>query len=162
MGSEDRGGERVRACGCGECRDRKRLYRTGRHGLLQPDRGSCGRAIENSGGQRVSGIHRGDRHAASDGYASKTACPQWSRNFRMQTKRDTRLPLAIMTTDTHEKEVAVEIELGGKTVTIGGMCKGSGMIHPNMCTMLEFCDHRCGDHKRTAAGSAERGCKRYL
>ena len=46
--------------------------------------------------------------------------------------------LAIMTTDTHEKEVAVEIELSGKTVTIGGMCKGSGMIHPNMCTMLGF------------------------
>lgn len=46
--------------------------------------------------------------------------------------------LAIMTTDTHEKEVAVELELGGKTVTIGGMCKGSGMIHPNMCTMLSF------------------------
>ena len=46
--------------------------------------------------------------------------------------------LAIMTTDTHEKEMAVEIELGGKTVTIGGMCKGSGMIHPNMCTMLSF------------------------
>ena len=46
--------------------------------------------------------------------------------------------LAIMTSDTHEKEVAVEIELGGKTVTIGGMCKGSGMIHPNMCTMLSF------------------------
>lgn len=46
--------------------------------------------------------------------------------------------LAIMTTDTHEKEVAVEIELSGKTVTIGGMCKGSGMIHPNMCTMLAF------------------------
>jgi glutamate N-acetyltransferase/amino-acid N-acetyltransferase len=45
---------------------------------------------------------------------------------------------AIMTTDTHEKEVAVEITLGGKTVTIGGMCKGSGMIHPNMCTMLSF------------------------
>lgn len=46
--------------------------------------------------------------------------------------------LAIMTTDTHEKEAAVQIELGGKTVTIGGMCKGSGMIHPNMCTMLSF------------------------
>lgn len=45
---------------------------------------------------------------------------------------------AIMTTDTHEKEVAVELTLGGKTVTIGGMCKGSGMIHPNMCTMLSF------------------------
>lgn len=45
---------------------------------------------------------------------------------------------AIMTTDTKKKEVAVSVELGGKTVTIGGMCKGSGMIHPNMCTMLGF------------------------
>ncbi|EOS67964.1 glutamate N-acetyltransferase/amino-acid acetyltransferase [Lachnospiraceae bacterium MD308] len=45
---------------------------------------------------------------------------------------------AIMTTDTCEKELAVEIEIGGKTVTIGGMAKGSGMIHPNMCTMLAF------------------------
>lgn len=45
---------------------------------------------------------------------------------------------AIMTTDTVHKEVAVEIEIGGKVVTIGGMCKGSGMIHPNMCTMLGF------------------------
>ena len=43
---------------------------------------------------------------------------------------------SIMTTDTVRKEAAVEIELSGKTVTIGGMCKGSGMIHPNMCTML--------------------------
>lgn len=45
---------------------------------------------------------------------------------------------AIMTTDTCEKEIAVEVEIGGKTVTIGGMAKGSGMIHPNMCTMLSF------------------------
>ena len=45
---------------------------------------------------------------------------------------------AIMTTDTVQKEVAVQAEIGGKTVTIGGMCKGSGMIHPNMCTMLSF------------------------
>lgn len=45
---------------------------------------------------------------------------------------------AIMTTDTEPKEVAVQIEIGGKTVTIGSMCKGSGMIHPNMCTMLSF------------------------
>ena len=45
---------------------------------------------------------------------------------------------AIMTTDTVKKEVAVQIELDGKVVTIGGMCKGSGMIHPNMCTMLGF------------------------
>lgn len=46
--------------------------------------------------------------------------------------------LAIMTTDTIPKEIAYEIEIGGKTCTIGGMCKGSGMIHPNMCTMLGF------------------------
>lgn len=45
---------------------------------------------------------------------------------------------AIMTTDTRNKEAAVRLELGGIPVTIGGMCKGSGMIHPNMCTMLSF------------------------
>lgn len=45
---------------------------------------------------------------------------------------------AIMTTDTKSKEVAVQIELQGQTVTLGGMAKGSGMIHPNMCTMLGF------------------------
>ncbi len=45
---------------------------------------------------------------------------------------------AIMTTDTIEKEVAIKTVIGGKEVTIGGMCKGSGMIHPNMCTMLSF------------------------
>ena len=45
---------------------------------------------------------------------------------------------AIMTTDTRNKQVAVKVTIGGKEVTIGGMCKGSGMIHPNMCTMLEF------------------------
>ena len=45
---------------------------------------------------------------------------------------------AIMTTDPHSKETAVSLEIGGKTVTIGSMCKGSGMIHPNMCTMLSF------------------------
>lgn len=44
----------------------------------------------------------------------------------------------IMTTDTYSKEIAVQLEIGGKTVTIGGMAKGSGMIHPNMATMLAF------------------------
>lgn len=43
---------------------------------------------------------------------------------------------AIMTTDTVNKQIAIEIEIGGKKVTIGSMAKGSGMIHPNMCTML--------------------------
>lgn len=49
---------------------------------------------------------------------------------------------AIMTTDTVDKQVAVSFEIYGRSVTMGGMCKGSGMIHPNMCTMLAFvtCD----------------------
>ena len=45
---------------------------------------------------------------------------------------------AIMTTDTKPKEIAFEFEVSGAKCTIGGMCKGSGMIHPNMCTMLCF------------------------
>lgn len=45
---------------------------------------------------------------------------------------------AIMTTDTRSKQAAAQIEIGGKKVTLGGMSKGSGMIHPNMCTMLGF------------------------
>ena len=45
---------------------------------------------------------------------------------------------AIMTTDTVHKEVAYEFEVGGKKAVIGGMAKGSGMIHPNMCTMLGY------------------------
>lgn len=45
---------------------------------------------------------------------------------------------AIMTTDTHKKECACTFEIDGKTVTVGGMSKGSGMIHPNMCTMLGY------------------------
>lgn len=45
---------------------------------------------------------------------------------------------AIMTTDTKKKELAVEFELGGKVCRLGGIAKGSGMIHPNMATMLVF------------------------
>ena len=45
---------------------------------------------------------------------------------------------AIMTTDTVSKEVAVEFEIGGKVCKMGGIAKGSGMIHPNMATMLVF------------------------
>lgn len=50
---------------------------------------------------------------------------------------------AIMTTDTIPKECAVELEIGGKTVTLGACCKGSGMIHPNMATMLCFMTTDC-------------------
>ena len=50
---------------------------------------------------------------------------------------------AIMTTDTKSKQVAVNFEIDGKIVTVGGMCKGSGMIHPNMATMLCFITTDC-------------------
>ena len=54
---------------------------------------------------------------------------------------------AIMTTDTYSKEVAVEFEIGGKTVHMGGMAKGSGMICPNMATMLAFVTTDCAIDK---------------
>lgn len=54
------------------------------------------------------------------------------------TEAGTQAALAIMTTDTRKKEAAVTVEIGDTIITIGGMAKGSGMIHPNMCTMLAF------------------------
>lgn len=53
-------------------------------------------------------------------------------------KADDDCANAIMTTDTFKKQITVEIEIEGKTVTISGIAKGSGMIHPNMATMLGF------------------------
>jgi glutamate N-acetyltransferase/amino-acid N-acetyltransferase len=55
---------------------------------------------------------------------------------------------AIMTTDTVEKTVAVSLEVKGKQVVIGGMCKGSGMINPNMATMLCFITTDCNISER--------------
>ncbi len=57
---------------------------------------------------------------------------------------------AIMTTDTKPKQIAVEFDIGGKTVRMGGMCKGSGMIHPNMGTMLGFITTDCAISKELA------------
>jgi len=62
---------------------------------------------------------------------------------------DTGFAEAILTTDTRTKEAAVEVEVGGRTVTVGGTAKGSGMIHPNMGTMLAFI---------TTDAAVERGC----
>lgn len=65
------------------------------------------------------------------------------------TKDDAQMAAeAIMTTDTHPKQIAIQTEIGGKTVTIGGMCKGSGMIHINMCTMLGFITTDCAISKK--------------
>ena len=54
---------------------------------------------------------------------------------------------AIMTTDTINKEIAVEFEIAGTKVTMGAMSKGSGMIHPNMCTMLGYVTTDCAIEK---------------
>lgn len=61
-----------------------------------------------------------------------------SKTLEVSAAAGTAASKAIMTTDTVNKEIAVTFSVGGKTVTLGGMSKGSGMIHPNMCTMLAF------------------------
>lgn len=68
----------------------------------------------------------------------KNGIAKLAANKSKSIENGTLAAKAIMTTDTFQKEIAVTIEVGGKTVTIGGMAKGSGMIHPNMCTMLSF------------------------
>ena len=55
---------------------------------------------------------------------------------------------AIMTTDTVNKEIAVSFDIAGTEVVLGGMSKGSGMIHPNMCTMLGFISTDCAIDKK--------------
>ena len=62
------------------------------------------------------------------------------KRLKLDSKREAAkdAAAAVLTTDTKSKEAAVSFEVDGKTVTLGGMCKGSGMIHPNMCTMLSF------------------------
>ena len=61
-----------------------------------------------------------------------------SNSLEQSDKAANEAAKAIMTTDTVSKEIAIEFEISGKTVKMGAMCKGSGMIHPNMCTMLGF------------------------
>ena len=61
----------------------------------------------------------------------------------LSPKGSTGAATAIMTTDTIAKEAAAEVEIGGKTVHMGGISKGSGMIHPNMATMLCFVTTDC-------------------
>lgn len=68
----------------------------------------------------------------------KTGVEQLAKVLSESREAGSLAASAIMTTDTIRKEAAVQVEIGGRTVTIGGMSKGSGMIHPNMCTMLAF------------------------
>ena len=97
----------------------------------------------------VLGIHPADVVVASTGVIGQVL-PIEPIESAAQALKDFLSPTgsraaatAIMTTDTIPKEAAVEVELGGKTVKIGGISKGSGMIHPNMATMLCFVTTDC-------------------
>ena len=71
------------------------------------------------------------------------AAPALAEALTSDAEGSTAAAQAIMTTDTVKKEVAVQVELGDKVVTLGGIAKGSGMIHPNMGTMLCFLTSDC-------------------
>ena len=71
----------------------------------------------------------------------ESACPTLASLLSRDGSGDAAT--AIMTTDTKKKEIAVSFELGGKEVRLGGIAKGSGMIHPNMGTMLCFLTTDC-------------------
>lgn len=70
-----------------------------------------------------------------------------SKKLESTVEAGTLASKAIMTTDTVNKEVAVSFMIGDKKVTMGAMSKGSGMIHPNMCTMLAFVTTDCAISK---------------
>lgn len=71
------------------------------------------------------------------------AVPELAKGLAHSAEASDAAAHAIMTTDTVKKEVAVETTVGGKTVRMGGIAKGSGMIHPNMGTMLCFLTTDC-------------------
>jgi len=70
--------------------------------------------------------------------AIKDKIPELVNNLSSDIKSAKDASMAIMTTDTVEKQAGVEFEIDGKKITISAMAKGSGMIHPNMATMLSF------------------------
>ena len=137
MGSESGGGFRLRP-GCGvQQRHCQCLHRAGRYGYCQATAEAAGKALD---------IPAESVLVASTGViGQQLPMPVLEEGVKnlvpllLGTREAAALAAeAIMTTDTVRKEAAVEIEISGKKVTIGGMCKGSGMIHPNMCTMLSF------------------------
>jgi glutamate N-acetyltransferase / amino-acid N-acetyltransferase len=67
---------------------------------------------------------------------------------------------AILTTDTRTKQAAARVEVGGKIVTVGGTAKGSGMIHPNMGTMLAFLTTDAAVERRSLQGALDRATER--
>ena len=94
----------------------------------------------------ILGIDAGDVIVASTGVIGqplnlepiRNGLPALAEALCHSAECGTNAAEAIMTTDTVRKEIAVEFTLGGKTCRMGGIAKGSGMIHPNMATMLVF------------------------
>ena len=97
------------------------------------------------------GIPAGDVLVSSTGVIGQTlpvqviedAVPELTKGLAHSAEASDAAAHAIMTTDTVKKEAAVETTVGGKTVRMGGIAKGSGMIHPNMGTMLCFLTTDC-------------------
>lgn len=76
-------------------------------------------------------------------YALEKGIPAAVKRLERSAEASDNAATAIMTTDTRKKEQAVEVIIGGRTVRLGAICKGSGMIHPNMGTMLCFATTDC-------------------
>ncbi len=99
----------------------------------------------------ILGIDAGDVIVASTGVIGQplnlepiqNGLPALAEALGYDAESGTNAAEAIMTTDTVRKEIAVEFTLGGKTCRMGGIAKGSGMIHPNMATMLVFITTDC-------------------
>ena len=147
--------------GCDQCGHRQRLHRAGGHGLLQPD----GRRQR----PRRWGIPKESVLVASTGVIGMqlpmdriaAGVAAMAPKLEEGLAGGEAASKAIMTTDTKNKEAAVQVEIGGATVTIGGMCKGSGMIHPNMCTMLSFVDDGRGHQPGSAPCGPAGGYQRH-
>lgn len=96
---------------------------------------------------RALGVELQDVVVASTGVIGQTMPVECIEDYagQMEMKYDNSMVAAeaIMTTDTKIKTIAVEFEAGGVICRIGGICKGSGMIHPNMGTMLSFITTDC-------------------
>ena len=100
---------------------------------------------------KATGLDKADFVVASTGVIGQTlnveaieaALPELAAGLKRSEAASDAAATAIMTTDTRKKEVALQVEIGGKTVTLGAIAKGSGMIHPNMGTMLCFVTTDC-------------------
>ncbi len=100
---------------------------------------------------KATGLDKADFVVASTGVIGQTlnveaieaALPELAAGLKRSEAASNAAATAIMTTDTRKKEVALQVEIGGKTVTLGAIAKGSGMIHPNMGTMLCFVTTDC-------------------